>query len=104
MARVLLALLIAWLIAVVGTSVWVAIRGRRLYAVARTAQAGFEQFDRTGLQQLPERLAELERSQARLADAIAGLQAAVAEFMVLWNAFGAATKPLRAVRTFFSTK
>ena len=104
MAGVVLGLVIAWLLAVVGTAVWVGIRGRRLYVVTRTAQAGFAQFDRTALEQLPECLEELERSQARLAEAIAGLQAAVAEFMVLWRAFSSVTGQLQGIRSFFTTK
>ncbi|MFL6042942.1 MAG: hypothetical protein ACJ740_16260, partial [Gaiellales bacterium] len=60
------ALLIAWLIVVVGTSVWVAVRGRRLYAVARTTQEGIDrQLASSRLEELPGRLEELERSQAR---------------------------------------
>src|SRR4051812_1175581 len=105
MARVVRALLIAWLIIVVGTSGWAALRGRRLYAVARTAQAGIdEHMAASRVQELPERLTELERSQARLAEALVSLQAAVAEFMVIWAAFSSATTPLRRARAFFTTK
>ena len=105
MARVVRALLIAWLIAVVGTSIWVGLRGRRLYAVARTTQAGIdEHLANSRLQELPERLTELERSQARLAEALAALQAAVAEFLVIWRAFSSVTGPLRTLRAFLTTK
>jgi len=105
MARVVRVLLIAWLIVVVGTSAWTAVRGRRLYVVARTAQAGIdEHMAASRVHELPERLTELERSQARLAEALVSLQAAVAEFMVIWNAFSSVTAPLRAARAFFTTK
>jgi hypothetical protein len=105
MAGVVRALLIVWLIAVIGTSVWVGLRGRRLYVIARSTQEGIDQrLASSRLGELPERLTELERSQARLAEAIAGLQAAVAEFMVIWGAFTSVTGPLRALRTFLTTK
>ncbi len=105
MAGVVRALLIAWLVTVLGTSVWVALRGRRLYVVARTAQEGIEQHViHSGLQELPMRMAELERRQAQLAEALAALQAAVAEFMVIWRAFSSVTSQVRAVRSFFTVK
>jgi hypothetical protein len=105
MARVVRALLIAWLILVLGTSAWVAVRGRRLYVVARTTQAGIDQhLAASRVQELPERLTELERSQVRLAEALESLRAAVAEFMVIWTAFTSVTGPLRAARAFFTTK
>jgi hypothetical protein len=105
MARVVRALVLAWLIVVIGTSTWVGIRGRRLYAVVRTAQDGIEHHLVHGkVQELPERLAELERAQARLSEALASLQAAVAEFMVIWHAFGSVAGQFRAVRAFFTTK
>jgi len=103
--RVVRALLIVWLIAVVGTSVWAGVRGRRLYVIARTTQEGIDrQLASSRLEELPERLTELERSQARLAEAIVALQAAVAEFMVICRAFGTVTGPLRTLRTFLTTK
>ena len=105
MAGVVRALLIAWLVAVIGTSVWVGLRGRRLYAIARSTQEGIDQrLSSSRLGDLPERMAELERSQARLAEAIAGLQAAVAEFTVIWGAFRSVTGPLRTLRAFLTTK
>ena len=66
MARVVRALLIAWLIVVVGTSAWTAVRGRRLYVVARTAQAGIdEHMAASRVHELPERLTELEAGECR---------------------------------------
>ncbi|HET6848829.1 MAG TPA: hypothetical protein VFH74_08215 [Gaiellales bacterium] len=98
-------LLIAWLVTVIGTSVWVGLRGRRLYALARTTQEGIDRhLAESRLQELPERLAELERSQARLAEALTALQAAVAEFLVIWRAFSSVTGPLRTLRAFLTTK
>ena len=98
-------MIIAWLVVVLATTVWAALRGRRLWVTARTAQAEVERhIEATGLDQLPERMAELEQRQARLAEAVARLQASVAEFRVLLNALTTVTGRLTSARAFFTSK
>jgi hypothetical protein len=105
MAPVVLAVIVAWLVIVLGTGAWVAVRGRRLWVTVRTVQNGVQHHVvHTRLEQLPDRLAELERRQAQLAEAVARLQVSVAEFMVIWQAFGAVGGRVRSVRSFFTTK
>jgi hypothetical protein len=105
MAAMVLWVVIAWLVVVLCTSAWVALRGRRLWVTVRTAQRGVEQHVmQERLRELPDRLAELERRQAHLAEAIARLQMSVAEFMVIWRAFGGVIGQARSVRRFFTTK
>jgi len=102
---VLLAVIIAWLVVVLATTVWTALRGRRLWVTARTAQSDVERhIEATGLDQLPERMAELEQRQARLAEALARLQASLAEFRVLWNALSTVGGRFTSARAFFTSK
>ena len=101
----LLAVIIAWLVVVLATTLWTALRGRRLWVTARTAQADVERhIEATALDQLPERMAELEQRQARLAEAVARLQASVAEFRVLLNALTTVAGRLTSARAFFTSK
>jgi predicted negative regulator of RcsB-dependent stress response len=101
----LLALIIAWLVVVLFALVWAGLRGWRLWKTARAAQANIESHVlHAGLAQLPERMAELERRQARLAEAMSRLQASVAEFRVLWLALAAVTGRLTTARRFFTSK
>jgi len=102
---VLLSVIIAWLVVVLATSVWVALRGRRLWVTARAAQSDVERHtEATGLDQLPERMAELEQRQAQLAEALARLQASLAEFRLLWNELASAGRVFARTRAFFTGK
>ena len=101
----LLAVIAAWLVVVLTATAWTALRGRRLWVTARSAQSDVERHVvNAGLAQLPERMAELEQRQARLAEAMARLQASVAEFRVLWNAISSVTGILTGTRAFFTSK
>jgi hypothetical protein len=100
-----LALIIAWLVVVLGTSAWVGLRGRRLWVLARTAQSDVEKHVmQAQLKELPDRLAELERRQQQLAEVMARLQTSIAEFAVLWRAFSMVSGQVRGARSFFTTK
>jgi hypothetical protein len=100
-----LALIIAWLVVVLGTSAWVGLRGRHLWVLARTAQSDVEQHVmQAQLKELPDRLAELERRQQQLAEVMARLQTSIAEFAVLWQAFSTVSGQVRGARSFFTTK
>lgn len=100
-----LAVIIAWLVVVLGTSAWVGLRGWRLWVLARTAQSDVQQHVmQAQLKQLPDRLAELERRQQQLAEVMARLQTSIAEFAVLWRAFSMVTGQVRGARSFFTTK
>jgi chromosome segregation ATPase len=102
---VLLALIIAWLVVVLATSAWAALRGRRLWVTARAAQAEVERhIEAAELDQLPERMAELEQRQAQLAEALARLQASLAELRLLWNELGSVGSVFTRTRAFFTTK
>jgi ABC-type phosphate transport system auxiliary subunit len=99
---VLLLLIIAWLVVVLPMSAWVGLRGWRLWKTARSAQRQVEgHLSDARLQDLPDRIAELERGQQRLADALARLQTSVAEFAVLWHAVGGVRHQAAGVRGFF---
>jgi hypothetical protein len=99
------AVIIAWLVVVLGVSAWVGLRGRRLWVLARAAQTDVEQrVMQAQLKQLPDRLAELERRQQQLAEVLARLQTAIAEFAVLWRAFSVVSGQVRGARSFFTTK
>ena len=101
----LLAVIIAWLVVVLAATAWTALRGRRLWVTARTAQSDVERhIEATGLDQLPARMAELEQRQARLAEAVARLQASLAEFRVLWTALTTVSGRLTSARAFFTSK
>jgi disulfide bond formation protein DsbB len=105
MAAMVLWVVIAWLVVVLCTSAWVALRGRRLWVAVRSAQQGVQHHVvHARLQELPDRLAELEQHQARLAEVLARLQVSVAEFTVIWRAFGAVAGQARSARSFFTTK
>jgi hypothetical protein len=100
-----LAVIIAWLVVVLGTSAWVSLRGWRLWVLARAAQSSVEQHAmQAQLKQLPDRLAELERRQQQLAEVMARLQTSIAEFAVLWRAFSTVSGQLRGARSFFTSK
>jgi hypothetical protein len=100
-----LAVVIAWLAVVLAASGWVGLRGWRLWRVARAAQSEVESHMlQSQLEQLPERLAELERRQQRLTEVLARLQASIAEFAVLWRALRIVTGQVAGVRSFFTTK
>jgi hypothetical protein len=100
-----LALIIAWLVVVLGTSAWVGLRGRRLWVLARAAQSDVEHHVmQARLKELPDRLAELERRQQQLAEVMARLQTSIAEFVVLWRAFSTVSDQVRGARSFFTTK
>jgi hypothetical protein len=101
----LLALIIAWLAVVLFGGCWAALRGWRFWKTARAAQSDIESHMlQAELAQLPDRMAELERQQARLAEAMSRLQASVAEFRVLWLALTAVTGRFTSARGFFTTK
>jgi uncharacterized protein HemX len=104
-AAVLLILIILWLALVLGLSVWVGLRGRRLFVLARTAQTTVErQLAASRLEELPDRIAELEHKQQVLNEALARLQASIAEFMVLWRRFNEVRTQVTGIRSFFTTK
>jgi cell division protein FtsB len=101
----LVAVIIVWLVVVLFTIGWAALRGWRLWKTARAAQSDIERHVlHAELAQLPERMAELEQRQARLAEAMSRLQASVAEFRVLWLALTAVTGRLTSARAFFTSK
>jgi uncharacterized membrane protein len=101
---VLLALIILWLVVVVATSVWVGLRGRRLVVSARAAQAEVDRYmEASQLDLLPAKLEELQRRQHVLKEALARLQASIAEFMVLYRSLDAVRRQLTSAR-FFTTK
>ena len=101
----LLALIILWLVVVVATSVWVALRGRRLVVSARAAQAEVDRcMEASQLELLPAKLEELQRRQHVLKEALARLQASIAEFMVLYRSLDAVRRQLTCARSFFTTK
>jgi exonuclease VII small subunit len=84
-------------------SIWVGLRGRRLWKAARAAQRSVESHLKDArLQELPGRVAELERSQVRLSEALERLQRSAAEFAVLWNAIGGVRRQVTGVRGFFT--
>lgn len=100
-----LALIIAWLVVVLGTTAWVGLRGWRLWVAAKAAQSHVQQHMlHARLDQLPERLAELERRQQKLSEVMARLQVSIAEFTVLWRAFSLVTGQVGGVRSFFTSK
>jgi uncharacterized coiled-coil protein SlyX len=101
-AVLLLFLIIAWLALVLGMSIWVGLRGRRLYVLARETQTTVERQSR--LEELPERIAELERRQQALNEALVRLQASIAEFSVLWARFNEVRAQVMGARSFFTTK
>jgi uncharacterized membrane protein len=102
---VLLALIILWLVVVVDTSVWVGLRGRRLAVSARAAQAEVDRYmEASRLDLLPAKLEELQRRQHVLKEALARLQASIAEFMVLYHTLDAVRRQLTTARSFFTTK
>jgi hypothetical protein len=102
---VLLALIILWLVVVVATSVWVGLRGRRLVVSARAAQAEVDRYmGASQLDLLPAKLEELQRRQHVLKEALARLQASIAEFMVLYRSLDAVRRQLTSARSFFTTK
>ena len=101
----LLALIILWLVVVVATSVWVGLRGRRLVVSARAAQAEVDRYmEASQLDLLPAKLEELQRRQHVLKEALARLQASIAEFMVLYRSLDAVRRQLTSARSFFTTK
>ncbi len=101
----LLAVIAAWLVVVLTATAWTALHGRRLWVTARAAQSDVERHVvNAGLAQLPERMAELERRQAKLAEAMTRLQASVAEFRVLWDAIAAVAGLLTGTRALFTSK
>ena len=101
----LLILVIAWLVVVATAAIWAGLRGRRFKAVAQAAQADVEShIMHAKLDQLPARLAELERSQHQLQEVLARLQRSVAEFMVLWEALSAVRGQVSGARRFFTSK
>ncbi len=101
----LLALIILWLVVVVATSVWVGLRGRRLAVSARAAQAEVDRYmEASRLDLLPAKLEELQRRQHVLKEALARLQASIAEFMVLYHTLDAVRRQLTTARSFFTTK
>jgi hypothetical protein len=102
---VLLALIILWLVVVVATSVWAGLRGRRLVVSARAAQAEVDRYmEASRLDLLPAKLEELQRRQHVLKEALARLQASIAEFMVLYHSLDAVRRQLTTARSFFTTK
>ena len=101
----LLALIILWLVVVVATSVWVGLRGRRLAVSARAAQAEVDRYMQASrLDLLPAKLEELQRRQHVLKEALARLQASIAEFMVLYHSLDGVRRQLTSARSFFTTK
>ena len=101
----LLALIILWLVVVVATSVWVGLRGRRLVVSARAAQAEVDRYmEASQLDLLPAKLEELQRRQHVLKEALARLQASIAEFMVLYHSLDAVRRQLTSARSFFTSK
>lgn len=101
----LLILIIAWLALVLGMSIWAGLRGRRLYVLARETQTTVErQLAESRLEELPERIAELERRQQALNEALVRLQASIAEFSVLWARFTEVRNQVMGARTFFTSK
>ena len=101
----LLALIILWLVVVVATSFWVGLRGRRLVVSARAAQAEVDRYMAASqLDLLPAKLEELQRRQHVLKEALARLQASIAEFMVLYRSLDAVRRQLTSARSFFTTK
>ena len=104
-AVLLLILIIAWLVLVLGMSIWVALRGRKLYVLARETQTTMErQLAESRLEELPGRIAELERRQQALNEALVRLQASIAEFSVLWARFNEVRVQVMGARSFFTTK
>jgi hypothetical protein len=102
---VLLALIIVWLAVVLATAAWTGLRGWRLWVAARAAQSDVERHIlHAELERLPGRLAELERGQARLSEALHRLQVSVAEFRVLWQALTTVSGRLTSARAFFTSK
>ena len=101
----LLALIILWLVVVVATSVWAGLRGRRLVVSARAAQAEVDRYtEASRLDLLPAKPEELQRRQHVLKEALARLQASIAEFMVLYHSLDAVRRQLTTARSFFTTK
>jgi hypothetical protein len=102
---VLLALIILWLVVVVATSVWVVLRGRRLAASAKAAQAEVDRYMAASqLDLLPAKLEELQQRQHVLQEALARLQVSIAEFVVLYRSLDAVRRQLTSARSFFMTK
>jgi chromosome segregation ATPase len=84
---ILLGLVIAWLVVVGGATVWVALRGRRLYKLGRHVQAEIEHHVfQAKLQQLPAKLEELKERQEHMNEALDRLRRSVAELRVLLDA------------------
>jgi len=102
---VLLALIILWLLVIVATSVWVGLRGRRLVLSAKAAQAEVDRYmEASQLDLLPAKLEELRQRQHVLKEALARLQASIAEFMVLYRSLDGVRRQLTSARSFFTTK
>ena len=99
----LLLLVIVWLVVVLVLAAWVGTRGWRLWKLARATQGEVDQrLAGARLQELPGRIAELERKQQLLTEALERLRRSTAEFMVLWSAVSGVRRQVGDARGFFT--
>jgi chromosome segregation ATPase len=98
----IVALAIVWLVVVLGVTLWVALRGWRLYKLTRRVQAEIEHHViQAKLNQLPGRLEELKQRQERMNEALDRLRRSVAELRVLLDAFADVRGRLTGARSMF---